>query len=73
MRGMREFQYDNPGAYFTYLLFFMRIKKFRDLYADQALRSLRNLAKKWNAVQGWKEALNRFALVWEARFPHQCA
>ncbi len=36
MRGMREFQYDNPEAYFTYLLFFMRIKKFRDLYADQA-------------------------------------
>jgi hypothetical protein len=24
-------------------------------------------------VQGWKEALNRFALAWEARFPHQCA
>jgi putative transposase len=33
--------------------------------------ALRNLARKWNAVQGWKEALNRFALVWEARFPHQ--
>jgi transposase-like protein len=33
--------------------------------------ALRNL-EKWNAVQGWKEALNRFALVWEARFPHQC-
>ena len=35
--------------------------------------ALRNLARKWNAVQGWKEALNRFALVWEARFPHQSA
>ena len=34
--------------------------------------ALRNLARKWNLVQGWKEALNRFALVWEARFPYQC-
>ena len=44
---------------------------------DAALKvmylALRNLARKWNVVQGWKEALNRFALVWEARFPHQCA
>ena len=44
---------------------------------DAALKvmylALRNLARNWNAVQGWKEALNRFALVWEARFPHQCA
>ena len=44
---------------------------------DAALKvmylALRNLARKWNAVQGWKEALNRFALMWEARFPHQCA
>ena len=44
---------------------------------DAALKvmylALRNLARKWNAVQGWKEALNRFALAWEARFPHQCA
>lgn len=43
---------------------------------DAALKvmylALRNLAKKWKAVQGWKEALNRFALVWESRFPHQC-
>lgn len=35
--------------------------------------ALRNLARKWNAVQGRKEALNRFALLWEARFPQQCA
>jgi putative transposase len=44
---------------------------------DAALKvmylALRNLARKWNAVQGWKEALNRFALVWEARFPRQYA
>jgi putative transposase len=33
--------------------------------------ALRNLARKWTTIQGWKEALNRFALVWEARFPHQ--
>jgi len=43
---------------------------------DAALKvmylALRNLARKWNAVQGWKEALNRFALLWEARFPQQC-
>jgi putative transposase len=42
---------------------------------DAALKvmylALRNLARKWNAVQGWKEALNRFALLWEARFPQQ--
>jgi putative transposase len=31
--------------------------------------ALRNLAAKWNAVQGWKEALNHFAMLWEARFP----
>ena len=44
---------------------------------DAALKvmylALRNLARKWNAVQGWREALNRFALLWEARFPEQCA
>lgn len=34
--------------------------------------ALRNLAKKWDIVQGWKEALNRFGILWEARFPHQC-
>jgi len=43
---------------------------------DAALKvmylALRNLAKKWKAVQGWKEALNRFALLWESRFPHEC-
>jgi putative transposase len=41
---------------------------------DAALKvmylALRNLARKWSVVQGWKEALNRFGLVWEARFPH---
>lgn len=33
--------------------------------------ALRNLAKKWNTVQGWKEALNRFGILWEARIPQQ--
>jgi len=33
--------------------------------------ALRNLARKWNTIQGWKDALNRFALLWEARFPQQ--
>ena len=40
---------------------------------DAALKvmylALKNLARKWNAVQGWKEALNRFGILWEARFP----
>jgi putative transposase len=31
--------------------------------------ALRNLSAKWNAIQGWKEALNRFMVLWEARFP----
>ena len=31
--------------------------------------ALRNLAAKWHAVQGWKEALNHFAMLWEAPFP----
>ena len=34
--------------------------------------ALRNLAAKWHTIQGWKEALQRFALLWEARFPKQC-
>jgi len=42
---------------------------------DAALKvmylALKNLAAKWHAVQGWKEALNRFALLWEARLPQQ--
>jgi len=40
---------------------------------DAALKvmylALKNLARKWNAVQGWKEALNRFGILWDARFP----
>jgi hypothetical protein len=31
--------------------------------------ALRNLSAKWHAIQGWKEALNRFTVLWEARFP----
>ena len=42
---------------------------------DAALKvmylALRNLAGKWQAVHGWREALNQFALLWEARFPQQ--
>lgn len=42
---------------------------------DAALKvmylALKNLAAKWNAVQGCREALNQFALPWEARFPRQ--
>jgi putative transposase len=30
---------------------------------------LRNAAKKWNAVQGWREALNRFQILWPERMP----
>ena len=33
--------------------------------------ALRNLAAKWHTIQGWSDALNRFALLWEARFPEQ--
>ena len=44
---------------------------------DAALKvmylALRNLAAKWHAVQGWREAFNHFALLWEARFPQQRA
>jgi putative transposase len=42
---------------------------------DAALKvmylALKNLAGKWGTIQGWKEALQRFALLWEARFPQQ--
>ncbi len=31
--------------------------------------ALRNVAKKWHTIQSWKEALNRFAILWEGRFP----
>jgi putative transposase len=40
---------------------------------DAALKvmylALRNLARKWDIVRDWKEALNRFSIVWETRFP----
>jgi len=42
---------------------------------DAALKvmylALNNLARRWKHVQGWREALNRFSLLWEARFPQQ--
>lgn len=31
--------------------------------------ALRNHSKKWNAVQNWREALNRFQLLWPERMP----
>jgi len=31
--------------------------------------ALKNLTKKWQAVQGWRDALNCFSMLWEARFP----
>lgn len=31
--------------------------------------ALQNHAKKWNSVQGWREALNRFQLLWPERMP----
>jgi putative transposase len=31
--------------------------------------ALRNVAKQWHTVQGWPQALNRFAILWEDRFP----
>jgi putative transposase len=30
---------------------------------------LRNVAKKWHTIQNWKEALNRFAILWPGRLP----
>jgi putative transposase len=31
--------------------------------------ALPNVAAKWHTIQSWKQALNRFAILWEARFP----
>ena len=31
--------------------------------------ALRNVSKQWHTVQGWPQALNRFAILWEDRFP----
>jgi len=33
--------------------------------------ALRNVSKKWGPLPNWKEARNRFALLWEARFPQK--
>ena len=30
---------------------------------------LRNHSKKWNSVQSWREALNRFQVLWPERMP----
>ncbi len=41
---------------------------------DAALKvmylALRNLSAKWKHIQGWREALNRFMVLWQDRFPH---
>jgi putative transposase len=31
--------------------------------------ALRNHSKKWSSLQGWREALNRFQILWPARMP----
>lgn len=30
---------------------------------------LKNVSKKWNCIQGWREALNRFQILWPERMP----
>lgn len=51
-----------PGAFLT-----------EDAAQKVIYLALRNLAGNWHAVQGWREALNRFALLWEDRFPSNAA
>src|SRR5215469_11701789 len=31
--------------------------------------ALRNVSKKWNSIQSWREALNRFQILWPERMP----
>jgi len=31
--------------------------------------ALRNVSKKWQTIQNWKDALNRFAILWSGRIP----
>ena len=31
--------------------------------------ALRNGAKQWNTAQGWPQALNSFAILWQDRLP----
>ena len=31
--------------------------------------ALRNHSKKWNSIQSWREALNRFQVLWPERMP----
>jgi putative transposase len=33
--------------------------------------ALMNVTKKWHTIQGWPQALNCFAILWENRFPQQ--
>jgi putative transposase len=52
-----------------------KIIKTRGSFPNQeaALRllylALRNHSQKWNCVQGWREALNRFQILWPERMP----
>src|SRR6202142_50598 len=52
-----------------------KIIKTRGSYpnGEAALRllwlALRNHSKKWSCVQGWREALNRFQILWPERMP----
>jgi len=33
--------------------------------------AVRHISKKWGPLPNWRQALNRFALLWEARFPQK--
>ena len=35
--------------------------------------ALRNVSKKWQTIQNWKDALNRFAILWPGRIPPESA
>jgi putative transposase len=40
---------------------------------DAALKllymGLKNVSKKWSSIQGWRDALNRFQIMWPERMP----
>jgi transposase-like protein len=31
--------------------------------------AIQNVSRKWSFVQGWREALNRFQILWPERMP----
>jgi putative transposase len=50
------------------------IKTRRSFHNEEAARrllylALRNHSKKWTFVQSWREALNRFQILWPQRMP----